>query len=336
MNDNPGQTESTRTARIVKILLPVAIFVASVAYFASGISRIEASLLESQDFEIAVDLFRFFHITPDHSPLHFVFVNLWARLNDGSFLFVRLPSAAFAGLAAVIVYHLARMLTDVRAGLIAALLFATNPLVVADARSTRMYALVLLCSAACLLFAYLYLAGTRRTAWLVGFAASAIAGVYTHLFMWLPVGSLFLLFVVDSYRNRADRAQVKRIVRTAVVSSIVLAPQIVHIFVAIGYTKDRHALYEGMSNDAAAFLLQTGRILFLGEGAHRPLFLLAALPICLILTGLGMYATRRRGVVAGLAILAPSLGVSWLLSRAAPVEARYLCYLLPAFAIFMA
>ena len=53
----------------------------------------EASLLESQDLGIAADLFDNFAITVDHSPLHFVFLSVWQRLNAHSIAFLRLPSA---------------------------------------------------------------------------------------------------------------------------------------------------------------------------------------------------------------------------------------------------
>ncbi|HEY1536589.1 MAG TPA: hypothetical protein VGF76_21355, partial [Polyangiaceae bacterium] len=57
------------------------IFVLSASYFSVDLDTREVSLLEAQDLGIATDLFKTYALSADHSPLHFVFVNLWQRLN---------------------------------------------------------------------------------------------------------------------------------------------------------------------------------------------------------------------------------------------------------------
>src|SRR5262252_5954657 len=53
----------------------------ALAHFGAGLSAHQVSVLESQDLGIAADLWRTYRLSTDHSPLHFVFLNLW--LNTG-------------------------------------------------------------------------------------------------------------------------------------------------------------------------------------------------------------------------------------------------------------
>ncbi len=338
-------TSSAPTAHLASVCAPAAhhrwrwvvatlAVVVSSTYFAAGLWAREASLLESQDLAIACELLRDYSLSPDHSPLHFIFLHFWARLNDTSFAFLRLPSVLFCALAVPIVFSVAKREAGTSAGVLAALLFASNPLVVDNARSTRMYSLVVLLAAGCLWFAQAYLRGSKSRRSLVGFATCSVLGIYTHLFMWVLVGSLALLLLIDLIRTRRDHAQRGPVVKVGSMALVLLIPQVVHIATAIRFTEGRHAIYRGIAGDTLGFMLPVLQTLFLGEARTPPLPLFwLILPVALV--GLGIWGLGRRGITTAAAIFLPSCLIAWILSRSNPVLPRYLNYLEPAITVFM-
>jgi hypothetical protein len=316
--------------------LPWAIFAGAVAYHASGLTARELSLLESQDLAIASDLFRTLHLSADHSALHFVFMNFWERLNQTSVAFIRFPSVVFCALGAVAVFGVARLMGGRRAAWLAAAFFATNPVVVDDARSTRMYSLSLLLVASSTWFAALYLGQRRRPAHLVGFVASSVLAIYNHLFAWLPIGSLCILFVLEFGLRRSGPPPGKGLLKAAALGFVLLLPKIIHIFTAIAFTRGRHALYPGLSHHWYAFLLPIVETLFFGGEdvpAHPFPSWVLAVPIALLVWGIVSW--RRVGWLCAAALLLPSLGVAWALSFSNPVLPRYLNTLTIPLAVFL-
>jgi hypothetical protein len=316
-------------------LVQTCIFALSAGYFSADIGTREVSLLEAQDLGIATDLFKTYGLSAEHSPLHFVFVNVWQRLNATSVTFLRAPSVLFCALSAVVVFSLARRVAGTGTGVLAAFFLTMTPQVVDAARSMRLYSLFILCSASCAWFAHAYLARSRSRSYLLGFAASLVVAVYTHLFAWLMAASFFILFGTDLYRNWWDEALRRRGLRYLAGTTLLLLPQLVHGIVASELARGRHALYSGISAAPTTFLVTVARTLFLGESeAAVPVgnyFLL----VPLTLFALGIFVLKRRGAAIAAAIFLPALLGAWFLSRTSQVEARYLCFLAPAIAVFM-
>ncbi|HEY5376391.1 MAG TPA: CapA family protein, partial [Polyangiaceae bacterium] len=260
---------------------------------------------------------------------------LWQRLNGTSVAFLRAPSVLFCALSVAIVFSLAKRIAGIAAGVLAAFFLAMNPEVVDAARSMRLYSLLILCSASCAWFAHAYLARARSRTHLLGFAASLVFAVYTHLFAWLMATSFLLLFGWDLYRSWWDEAVRRRGLRYLAGTALILLPQLAHGVVASELVRSRHSLYSGVSAVPATFLTTIARTLFLGElEATVPAgnyFLLAPLT----LLALGIVSLRGRGTAIAAAMFLPALFGAWFLSRTSQVEARYLCFLTPAIAIFM-
>jgi 4-amino-4-deoxy-L-arabinose transferase-like glycosyltransferase len=303
-------------------------------YAAFGLRSRELSLLESQDLSVAESLFKTYALTADHSPLHFVFLSFWQRLSSSSEAFLRLPSVAFAALAALLVYRVGERASGKLAGPLAALCFATNPLVVDQARSLRLYALSLLLAALCLERAQAYWIGQDTLRSLRGFAFSAVLAIYNHLFLWLAVGPLALALALSVARTEPPQVR-RRAVRYTLVSGALLIPQLIHGLVAVLFTQDRHAIYRGVSSEVSGFAGEIARCLLLGE-AHQGLpipTLALALPVLLALWGawkLGPVGRWSMLVVVGLPLLA-----AWVLSIGSQVEPRYVGFVLPGFAALL-
>ena len=301
-------------------------------YFASGLSAREPSLLESQDLGYAAELFRGFRLSADHSPLHFAFLNLWLHAAGASLALVRLPSALFVAAATGVVYRLAERVSGTTTARWAALLFAVNPEVVDQARSLRLYGLGILFAAICLERAHAFARdGGGVRAW-VGFLAAAALAVQTHLFLWLWVAPLLALVGLHAWRTLEGMARRRAFIAAAIAGAVML-PQVVHGYVALGFTHERHAVYGGVSHGAVRFLDEIGRHLLLGETPEvMPVsgYVLALVAVLPALGAAGLERGIRRAVLlaSGLPFLA-----TFALSFGSEVEARYLCFALPGLAV---
>ncbi len=94
-------------------------------------------------------------------PLFYTLLFGWIRMFGLGEASVRLPSVLASALTIAVVFELGRALADRRAGLIAAALFALNPVQVFYAQEARSYGLQVLLAALCLLSLSIFLRGAR-------------------------------------------------------------------------------------------------------------------------------------------------------------------------------
>ena len=327
------RNESTSDTRLVGIIA-FAIFLLSVGLFAADLSSREPSNMESQDLEVARNLFTDLSLPIDQSPLYYVIYHFWQSFYDSSFAYLRFLSCLFAGLAAVIIFLLAKMEFGNSGGLIAALLFTTNPMVVEEARTARNYTLVLLLSLMCLYYSYIYLTNTRKPRHLTLFVVFAVLSIYTHLFMLLFVGSIGIFFIIDLAKNRTDLKHVSLILKKAFVGLLLVIPQLIRISSVFQYTEDRIGIYSAMPHGPVSFFLSIGREFYFGGVDAKAISSYFLIPI-LILLLIGLASQGRRSALLGLPLLIPSIGVAWILSVNNPMHPRYLIYLIPVTVLFI-
>jgi mannosyltransferase len=314
------------------IFAPLLVAALSLAYFGAGLGARELTLLESQDLSVAAELLQTFRLSADHSPLHFALVNLWLRSGGASVALLRLPSAVCVALATAAVFQLGKRLGGTAVGVWSALLFAVNPEIVDQARSLRLYGFALFWCALSLERAHAFGFGERRERALVGFLVAAVLAVHTHLFLWLWVLPLAALVAARAFVVLSG-AERRRALVAGAIAGLSAVPQVVHGFIALGFTHERHAVYAGVSGRLGQFLIQVGQHLLLGETEpERPLpgyvvAWFAALPV------LGV--TRLEPTVRRVALLAlaPPFVAAFLLSFTSEVEARYFCFALPGLAL---
>jgi hypothetical protein len=312
--------------------LPLFVFGAALAYFGAGLGAREVSLLEAQDLSFASQLFQSYRLSADHSPLHFALLGLWAHSGGVSVALLRLPSAICVAAAAVAVFRLGARVAGPLAGACAALLFTTNPEIIDQARSLRLYGFALLWCALSLERAHAFGFGARREAALYGFLVSALLAVHTHLFLWLWVAPLAALCAVRAFVVFSGAAR-RRVLIAATVATVLAIPQVVHGVTALGFTHERHAVYAGVSNHFGSFLREVGWHLAFGESdaeLHPRAFvlvILAALPC------LGVACLRPKTRALALVALVPPFVAAFCLSLTSEVEARYLCFALPGLAV---
>lgn len=105
----------------------------------------------------------------------------WATVTPNSETWLRLPSVAFAALAAALLVPLGTRLFDRPTGIIAGVILATNAYLVRHAQEARTYALVTLAVVIASIFFVRALDDPRRRNWLL-YAVAAAAAVYCHFY----------------------------------------------------------------------------------------------------------------------------------------------------------
>ncbi|HBY95036.1 MAG TPA: hypothetical protein DEP84_13935 [Chloroflexi bacterium] len=125
----------------------------------------------------------------EHAPGYFVLLHFWLRLTGESDFAVRFLSLSPSVLAVVLAYRLAADLGNRRAGLIAALLLATNTFQVWYAQEARMYSWLLATSLGSVWLLWLMLRTTagrlRPAVYGLGYTSLTAATIYLHHYGFL-------------------------------------------------------------------------------------------------------------------------------------------------------
>ncbi len=119
-----------------------------------------------------------------HVPLYHMVLHFWQVVFGNSVSLARFLSFIFFLLAMPVVYALGRLCYDVKTSLFATVLFIVSPFMNWYGNEIRMYSLFVLIV---LLNQYFFLSiYKKRVPWAwVGFAITAVLGVYTHYFFFL-------------------------------------------------------------------------------------------------------------------------------------------------------
>lgn len=129
-----------------------------------------------------------------HPPLYFALLNLWVKLVGDSELGLRSLSAFFMMLALPCVYHLGRLLFNVRVGVVALGLAAFSLFQSYYAQEARQYSLSLLCGVASLVGLVGMVRGKRYG--LPLYVIAGLAGVYTQYFNGLMLAAAHLWLIL--------------------------------------------------------------------------------------------------------------------------------------------
>src|SRR5450755_3403736 len=119
--------------------------------------------------------------------LYYGCLRLWCHVAKDAFG-IRLLSVVFGALSVPLIYLLSERLFNREVGVTAALLLAVHPYAIRMSQLARSYSLVVLL----LILSGLFLVSVRKTGkWtsVAGYAVSAAAAVYAHLFAMLVIGS---------------------------------------------------------------------------------------------------------------------------------------------------
>ncbi|MBN2738013.1 MAG: glycosyltransferase family 39 protein [Spirochaetales bacterium] len=127
---------------------------------------------------------------------HLIIKGARAIFNENITAF-RLISAFFSSLLAVSLYLFTLNIFDRKTAIISILLLCLNPVIIGFSQEIRMYTLsALLCFINISAF-YLYL-NKAKTLWIVLYAISGIAGLYTQYYFIFTIIITFMIFILDS------------------------------------------------------------------------------------------------------------------------------------------
>jgi hypothetical protein len=128
-----------------------------------------------------------------HPPLYHIVLREWVRLVGDSEVGLRMLSALAAMLTLPAYYHLARLLFNTRAGLIALLLGGLSPLPIYYGHEARNYAFSIMFGAWTVWGLVALLRG-KRYGWLL-YALAALGGLYSHYFNGLMLAAVHLWII---------------------------------------------------------------------------------------------------------------------------------------------
>jgi len=157
-----------------------------------------------------------------HPPVYYFLLHLWMGLFGDGPLALRSLSALLGALLPPALALLGAELGHRRAGLIAGLLAALNPMLVWYSQEVRMFGpATTLAVLATLCLARALRATRGRTLWLVGFILCSLAGVYSYLFIALLLPALALWALVCWARQKPRRG--RRLWEIAAAFAVVIA-----------------------------------------------------------------------------------------------------------------
>lgn len=141
-----------------------------------------------------------FQIDASRAPLHPLILSAWIRLLGSSETAARSLSVVCGLAAIVLVYYFGRAAFGACAGLWAAWLAATSPILVVYSREARMYAWLILatCAAWCLL---LKLGDSRSWKVAAAYATALVALVYSHPLGLIMAAVIALAGLIDAERS---------------------------------------------------------------------------------------------------------------------------------------
>ncbi len=271
---------------------------------------VTASRILRGTFWHAMDAVGFSESAP---PLYYALAWPWTQLTGTGEFGLRSVSA-LAGVATVpVTYLVAVELRGRRAGIAAAALAATNPMLVWYSQEARAYALFALLTSVAFLYFVRALDGGHRRDFVRWGIASALA-LATHYFAVFPVAAEAAWLL-----RRHGRTAVAGM-RIVVVAGLLLAPLAIHQM-SIGHAEwiGNFSLPERLGRTAVAFLAgETGDII---AEPLRPL--LALVPLALVVAALALLAARgdsreRRAGGVVLAIAAATVAMPLALALVSP------------------
>ena len=168
-------------------------------------------------------VFRQVPVTESTPPLYYLLQWAWAQVFGVGVVGLRTLSALLGTLVVPVAFAAGRRLGGVRAGLVAALLVAVNPLMVWYSQEARSYALL---SLLCALSFWAFVCALERpsVAVLAGWALASAAALATHYFAVFLVGVEAVWLLCVFWRRRDARRWVVPAVGAVVIVGTALLP----------------------------------------------------------------------------------------------------------------
>ncbi len=261
----------------------------------------------------------------EHPPLYFLLLHFWMGAAGESEFALRYLSVLWGTLSVALTAALGRRILGWRAAVAASALMAISPFQVWYSQEVRGYAML---TALTLLLGYLFLHAARseRPRDWIGYAATAVASMYTHLLSGLLLAFHFAWGAATAKRKR-------RVVTLAIVGAAVVVPFVPWFGAAMRQWQENATYWQG-TLDVSKALLEIVASEAVGLTAGNGLVEKAASVLLLAAVAYGLIARaedRERSarwflLLAWALPLAAFLAVAYHHPKFAP---RYLIFLAP-------
>lgn len=130
-----------------------------------------------------------------HPPLYYLLMKAWTNIFGYSEIALRMPSVLFSLLTGCVVYLLGKKIKDEKTGLLAAVFFLFNPLIIYYSQEARMYSMAAFLLALSIYFLVKILANLRVN----GLLNSLLFGLFISLSFATFYGSIFIIIPMLIY-----------------------------------------------------------------------------------------------------------------------------------------
>ena len=268
-----------------------------------------------------------------HVPLYHTVLRLWITAFGNGVVSARALSLFFFVLTIPAVYALARRVFDLPNALFAATLVALSPFLNWYGNEIRMYTLLALLTVLNQLFFVRILQRAPGANWL-GYALTALAGIYTHYFFWLGLVTQAGFYVVN--RRQFAEGTLRRLVGTALLLVAAIAPWLAFVSSQGGSSGEQPLLAAPTSVD----LFNTfSQFLFGFQDDQVNTLLVALWPLAVLLALFALQKTKRIGLEVGYFLMVGLVPITCAFVFSVAIRplyiSRYLIIALPSLLLFL-
>jgi hypothetical protein len=269
-----------------------------------------------------------------HVPLYHTVLHFWRLFAGDTVFFARILSLIFYLAGIPLIYTVGKLAYSRKVGLFAALLFACSPFMNWYGSEVRMYTLfTLLVIANQYFFLRIMLRKESDHVW-IGYAATALLGVYTHYFFFLNLGSQILFFLLR--RRLFSPHALRNFLTIGVLTGAAFVPWVWYVW-SLGTVSYQDPL---LPTPTTVNLFSTfSQFLFGFQSDHINTFFLSLWPVGLILGFLTLRKNARLSPQTEYLMLSVLVAVfvAFALSFIVPVfVSRYLIFTIPALYLLFA
>lgn len=327
------------SSRMTAVLISgMMVFCASLAYFFFGPQSLRLDEAQSlwQTTRSAGEILTL--VAQDvHVPLYHQVLHFWRMVLGDTVGAARLLSLLFYLLSIPAIYFLGKVAYSRTIGLFAAFLFSISPFMNWYGSEIRMYTLftfLVIVNQYFFLSIFKNSAGKAQRGIWIGYAATAMLGVYAHYFFFLNLLSQLVFYFIQ--RDRFPEGSLKRFAVVAALVVAAFAPWVWWVWVQ-GQAQNQHPLLPipttvNLFNTFSQFLLG-----FQNDSLNT--FFLSLWPVTIIFGFLALRKNFRISPVSQyfLLLVLLSITVAFAISFIVPVfVSRYLIFTVPALYLLLA
>lgn len=284
------------------------------------------------------DLFSVLRTAEFHPPLYYLLMKMWIGIAGLSDATLRIPSASFSLASVILTYLLLRRVAPESVSLMSAFFVAVSPFEVMAAQEARMYALLTALTLASTVVLSRSVEEDQTVRW-VAYSLLAAAIVYTQYL------GIFVLIAHGAWVVWFERAHLRKFSAAMIGAALLYLPWVPSLLTQLGHSpvggleqitvRDVSHLFGLFSFGGSLFGMPSYTFNDTPLGLVEESILLAPFLLVIWCGAASMLRDRRRLAFLGLPFLVP-IGATLIISTVRPFFARWLSFVVPFYAAFVA